>query len=368
MLGCPKHTRAFDSDCGQCKLLVKVAKDTIAGKKITYFHPFKKEDIELKVQQLAEEAKAQEASPFCVRHFPNGGVRCHACIARQMTPEQKQHCDVQATIFGTPMPCRPEELQVAEVVMAELRRTRSAQAVSQADVTATLLAAGYTPQASHAFVAELFAAHDPDSAGVVFLHDMAAYTMHHPPRLAAHLLLDGLTPEAIAAEFAKVDTDKSGGLSRAEVTDLLFAHGLPLEEAQTEADAFHARFGHVHPQAEVSLGEVYSDYMRRHRLQALQRLRALTLELFAAADTDGDGFLSRDEVRASAAQLLGPRIHASQVDLAVDRINVSGTGLVTANELFNWYYIEAGLHVEDSKGTPLAENPVSGPAYVHNTQ
>jgi len=369
MPGCPKHTKGFVANCPQCKkintLLTRVAKDTVAGRKITYFHPFKKEDIEFKVQQLAEEAKAQEASPFCVRHFPNGGVRCHACLARQMTEQQSLHRDVQATIFGTPMPVRAEERQAADALVMEMRRSRATQAVSQVDVTSALLTAGYSPAATQAFVAELFATHDPDATGVVFLHDMSVFAQARPPRLLSHLALDGVTPAAIAHEFAQVDVDNTGGLCRQEVSDMLFTHGMSVEEAAAEAERWFTFHGRTHPQAEVSLGDVYSAYMRRHRQDALSRLKRICVQLFARCDDDGDGYLSLQEVMTHHAALLGARVHRAMVPQVFKRINVSGTGKVSANELFNWYYVEAGLHVEPSVPSKdafiVTDNPVAGP-------
>lgn len=60
----------------------------------------------MKIKMLEERDRAQEASPFCPAHFPKGGVRCYECLKKQMTPEQTAHRDVQATLFGTPLPLR----------------------------------------------------------------------------------------------------------------------------------------------------------------------------------------------------------------------------------------------------------------------
>ena len=108
----PSCSIALSLKCGACKkidiLWTKVARDTQAGKKITYFHPFKKPDIDLKITMLEEEAKARETSAYCAKHFPSGGVRCQDCLKRQLSPAQLAHRDIQATLFGTPLPIRGE--------------------------------------------------------------------------------------------------------------------------------------------------------------------------------------------------------------------------------------------------------------------
>lgn len=92
----------------------------------------------------------------------------------------------------------------------------------------------------------------------------------------------------------------------------------------------------------------------------VSRLRSLCISLFVHHDLDQDGFISLGELLGGYIQLLGQHVHKSQVPEVFSMINVSKTGLITVNELFNWYYIQAGLHIDFDQGYEVSLSPASG--------
>jgi Ca2+-binding EF-hand superfamily protein len=336
----------------------------MAGKKIAYFHPFKKPDIDLKIQLLHEEAKARESSPYCARHFPTGGARCQECLHRQLTPEQVAHRDVQATLFNTPLPLRLEEVTRVDRLVDEFKKQRMSQVVSRQDVTKMLEKFGYRARAVEEFVNELFAKNDLDNTGVVFLNDLHAFGRKRPPRLVRRANVDALTIHDLQMEFNLVDLDSSGTISRAEFGEMLFAHGLDEDQLREEVEHYFARLGKTDANEEIAFCDFFNGYMAAQRRRAVRKLKQLAIRLFHAADADGDGLLSRAEVAASYVPLLGTHVAKDAVSAIFDQINVTRTGLVSLKELFSYYYSQAGLQDKEAAVYPVAAVP-HAPAQAH---
>jgi len=342
MPGCPKHNKGIVPKCAGCKkidlLWIRVAKDTMQGKKISYFHPFKKPDIDAKIADLLEEAKARESSPFCARHFPAGGIRCQDCLHRQLTPEQVAHRDVQATLFATPLPLRAQEVARVELLVADLKQQRASQVVSRPDVARSLARLGYRPRAVEAFVSHVFAKVDEDNTGVIFITDLQSFAARHPPRLVRRANVDALSVQELQLEFNLIDLDSSGTVSRHELGEMLFTHGLDDQQIAEQVELYFARLGKTRSGDEITFSDFYNGYIAAQRRRAARKLKVLAVRLFHAADTDGDGLLSRSEVAAAFVPLLGAHVAKEAVPGVFAAINVSGTGFVTLKELYSYYY------------------------------
>lgn len=186
MGGCPKHQDALDAKCPACKklegLLIRVARDTMAGKKPPA-HTFSKGEIDSRIKIIEDENKLRDASPYCAKHFPKGGVRCMDCVMRTMTPADLAHRDVQATLLGTPLPLRPEEIKNVDLMIQEFIRIKLTQVISRKETQAVLLKFGVSEKSAASWTKELFVAHDKDHTDVVFLTDFTAFAKRRPPRL-----------------------------------------------------------------------------------------------------------------------------------------------------------------------------------------
>ena len=158
-----------------------------------------------------------------------------------------------------------------------------------------------------------------------------------PPRLVGRANVDGYRVHDLQREFDKVDLNGNGTVSRSELREMLFVHGLDDERANEECVRLFTSMGHLDENEEMTFCDFYNSYMREQRSRALSRLKVLATELFAEADTNRDGLLSYEDVLRNYAPLLGSHVTRESVLTLFQDINLSGSGMVTLKELFNYY-------------------------------
>jgi len=379
------------------------------GKSPTFI-PSKKAEIDLKIKLLEEEAKAREVSPYCAKHFPNGGVRCQDCLNRQLTPEQRQHRDVQATLFGTPLPVRPFEIEHADRFVTACSKRFPSGAITVQDIEGLLTAMGYKPwaivdfikhlrtnalfktvpsllmiasnplvsgvpadeatstaasiaaaavSASQAQTSGLAPSPAPQAsqatisgyAGIVNLHDIKLAVQNHPPRLVSPANVDGMTLADLRREFDAVDLDKSGGISRYELQEMLFVHGMEEVRAREFTNRYFEGRGKTGENDEITFSDFYNGFMENQRKRAFRRVKRFTLKAFADADADGDGWLDLRDVALHAISLLGVHVTRDRVPDLFAEIDVAQRGKINLQELFEWYCKQMRLQPSTTTGS-----------------
>ena len=118
-------------------------------------------------------------------------------------------------------------------------------------------------------------------------------------------------------DFDRIDSDRSGHIGEQEVRAAVAVRGLPSTYVQAFMKAAD-RDG----DGRVSLSEFQSFCDQREA-----RLRTI----FAKIDSDGDGKLTSDEIRAGA-ETLGVRISSEQLRVFVERLDTDRDSAITFSE------------------------------------